>query len=80
LKVHEAEEFQDKLASFIQTLEATPDFLRDSAVKGIVEILKEIDSKADLQKQKSLINRISIDSVEKWETICKIGAFLKEHS
>jgi hypothetical protein len=61
-------------------LEATPDFSRDSAVKRIVEILKGIHSKADLKQQERLINRISIDSVEKWETLYKIGAFLKEHS
>ena len=80
IKEREAEKFYPKLNSFIKTLEMDSDFLKDHALKKIVEILKEINSKADLKKQKSLMNRIAIDSVQKWETINKIGAFLKEHS
>lgn len=72
-------EFQNEIKSHISTLETSSEYPKDTALKRIVEILKEINTKSDLKKQKGLINRIALDSVENWETIKTIGEFLKTH-
>ena len=64
----------------INTLETSSEYKKDIALKRIVEILNGINSKSDLKKQKSLINRIALDSVENWNTINIIGDFLKTHT
>jgi hypothetical protein len=61
-------------------LKDLPEYRKDLALNQIVEILKVVESKSDLKKQKSLINRIALDSVENWTTINKIGEFLNNHT
>lgn len=72
-------QFQNEIKSHIKILETTSEYPKDVALKRIVEILKEIKTKSDLKKQKDLINRIALDSVENWETINRIGEFLKTY-
>lgn len=76
MKIQEAEKFQNELKEHINTLLILPEYQSDIALQRIVEILNEINSKSELKKQKSLINRIALDSVENWEIIEIIGAFL----
>ena len=85
LKIHpkmslqEVTEFQNEIKSHIKLLETTAEYPKDYALKRVVEILKEVNTKSDLKRQKELINRIAIDGVENWETIKKIGEFLKAY-
>jgi hypothetical protein len=69
--------FEEKLQEFTHFLVTTKEYQSDVALQRVVEILKESKTERDLKKNVSLINRISIDSVENWDTINKIGAFLK---
>ncbi|MDI6051336.1 hypothetical protein QLS31_16025 [Flavobacterium sp. XS2P24] len=79
MSLEEVMEFQNEIKSHIKMLETSAEYSKDYALKRIVEILNEVDTKSDLKKQKELINRIAIDSVENWETIKKIGEFLKTY-
>ena len=79
MSLEEVMEFQNEIKSHIKMLETSAEYPKDYALKRIVEILNEVDTKSDLKKQKELINRIAIDSVENWETIKKIGEFLKTY-
>ena len=72
-------EFKNAIKSHIKILEDSPEYPKDIALKRIVEILKVIKAESDLKKQKDLINRIAIDSVENWKTINTISEFLKTH-
>ncbi len=72
-------QFQSEIKSHIKILESSFEYPEDNALKRIVEILKEIKTKSDLKKRKDLINRIALDSVENWETINRIGEFLKTY-
>lgn len=72
--------FEEKLQEFTQSLVTTKEYQSDVALQRVVEILKETKTERELKKNVSLINRISIDSVENWETINKIGAFLKPYT
>ena len=76
----ETEKFQEVLKVHINMLKDLPEYRKDLALNRIVEILKEIESKSDLKKQKSLIYRIALDCVENWTTINKIGEFLNNHT
>ena len=79
MSLEEDIEFKNAIRSHIKTLEDSLEYPKDIALKHIVEILKVIKTKSDLKKQKDLINRIAIDSVENWKTINTIGEFLKTH-
>ncbi|HJS00636.1 MAG TPA: hypothetical protein VJ780_06845 [Flavobacterium sp.] len=76
----ETEKFQEALKVHINSLKNLPEYNKDIALKRIVEILGKIDSKSDLKKQKNLINRIAIDSVENWTVINKIVEFLNNNT
>jgi hypothetical protein len=79
MEIQETEKFQNELKEHINTLKTLPEYRNDIALKRIVEILNEINSKSDLKKQKSPINHIALDSVENWEIITLIGKFLNTH-
>ncbi|MNR05612.1 hypothetical protein D3C85_1216540 [compost metagenome] len=79
MSLEEDIEFKNAIKSHIKILEDSPEYPKDIALQHIVEILKVIKTKSDLKKQKDLINRIAIDSVENWKTINTIGEFLKTH-
>ena len=79
MSLEEVTEFQKEIKSHIKLLESSAEYPKDYALKRVVEILKEVNTKSDLKRQKDLINRIALDSVENWETIKKIGEFLKTH-
>lgn len=79
MSLEETNQFLNEVKSHINLLETSTEYPNDIALKRIVEILKEINTKSDLKKQKDLINRIALDSVENWETIKAIGEFLKAH-
>lgn len=72
--------FQETLQTHINSLQERPDFNEDMALRRIVELLKEVKSQSDLQHQKSLISRIAIDSVQSWDTINFISAFLTSNT
>ena len=72
-------EFKNALKLHIKSLEDSPEYPKDPALKQIVKMLKVIETKAELKKQKALINHIAIDSVESWKTINLIGEFLKSN-
>ena len=76
----ESNQFLVEIKSVIYQLETSTEYSKDLALKRIVEILKSINTKSDLRRQKDLINRIAIDSVENWESIKKIGEFIKYNS
>ena len=80
MKIEETEKFQIELKKHVNTLETSSEYGKDIALKRIVEILNGINSKSELKKQKSLINRIALDSVENWNTINIIGNFLNTHT
>jgi len=72
--------FQETLQTHINSLQERPDFNEDMALRRIVELLKEVKSQSDLQQQKSLISRIAIDSVQNWDIINIISAFLTSNT
>lgn len=80
MKIEETKKFQIELKKHVNTLETSSEYGKDIALKRIVEILKGIKSKSELKKEKSLINRIALDSVENWNTINIIGDFLDTHT
>ncbi len=73
-------DFKDDLQNHITILEQLPDFSKDMALRRVVELLKGVKSKGELQQQKSLISRISIDSIESWDTVNLISSFLASHT
>ena len=79
MSLEEITEFQNEIKSHIKLLESSTEYPKDFALKRVVEILKEVNTKSDLKRQKELINRIALDGVENWETIKEIGEFLKTH-
>ena len=80
MKIEETQKFQIELKKHVNTLETSSEYGKDIALKRIVGILNGINSKSELKKQKSLINRIALDSVENWNTINVIGEFLNTHT
>ena len=72
--------FQEDLNEYIAILEQRPDFGSDIALRHVVEILKEVKNEKELRKQKDLISRIAIDSIENWDTINLISTFIKSHA
>lgn len=55
--------FNERLIELITNLETENLKQKDQALSRIVEILKTIETLKDLKREKSLINRIVIDSV-----------------
>ena len=55
--------FNERLIELITNLETENLKLKDQALSSIVEILKTIETIKDLKREKSLIDRIVIDSV-----------------
>jgi hypothetical protein len=80
MRVEETEKFQNELNAHINILENLPQYQTDIALKRIVKLLNEITSKSDLKKQKNLINRITLDSVENWKIINVILEFINTHT
>jgi hypothetical protein len=78
--ITETMNFQQDLNEHIAILEQLPDFNSDIALRRVVEILKEVKNEKELRKQEGLISRIAIDSIEDWDTINLISAFLKSHT
>ncbi len=72
--------FAEKLEEFIHFLETTEEYAKDMALQRVVKIMKETKTQTELTKSISLINRISLDSVENWATVEKITSFLKSIS
>jgi len=79
MSLEENIEFKNAIKSHIKILEDSLEYPKDIALQHIVKILKVTKTKSDLKKQKDLINRISIDSVQNWKIINTIGEFLKTH-
>ncbi len=52
MKIEETEKFQIELKKLVNTLETSSEYGKDIALKRIVEILNEINSKSELKKQK----------------------------
>ena len=73
-------DFQEKLEAHIALLENRPDYESDSAFKQVVALLKQIKTRAELNTQKSLINRLSSDSIADFETIGIIQDFIQKHT
>ena len=61
--------FSEKKKYLLKSITESKEFEKDIALKRIVEIIKPIESEKAFKKNKKLINRIAIDSVENWDTI-----------
>ena len=68
--------FQEKLQIHIESLEKLSGFKEDMALRQVVEQLKQVRTQNDLKRYESSIRRISIDSIQNWETINIISEFL----
>ena len=68
--------FSENKEKVIEKLKTSTTYKNDIALKRIVEILEEIKTINELNKNKDLINRIAIDSVEDWENINLISEFV----
>jgi len=69
--------FEQQKIKFIETLTESKEYNKDFALQRIVEIIKPITSLKTFKKEKELIHRIAIDSVENWSTIELILNFPK---
>jgi len=72
--------FNEHKIELIYKAENTPEFKKDIALQRVVEILKSIDSIKMLKKEKGLIDRICVDSVENWDTIELILSFTANYA
>lgn len=72
--------FNEHKIELIKNVENTPEFRMDTALQRVVEILKSIDSVKTLKKEKGLIDRICVDSVENWDTIENILSFTSNYA
>ncbi len=72
--------FENRLEAHIVSLQQRPDFNEDMALRHVVELLKQIKSQDDLQRQKDLIVRIAIDSIQSSDTMNLIAAFLTSNT
>ncbi|MHB0756864.1 hypothetical protein [Polaribacter sp. M15] len=61
--------FEEQKIKFIEILTESKEYNKDVALQRIVEIIKSINTLKVFKKEKKLINRIAIDSVENWNTI-----------
>lgn len=61
--------FSENKEKAIEKLKTSTTYKNDIALKRIIEILEEIKTINELNKNKDLINRIAIDSVEDWKNI-----------
>lgn len=68
--------FTENKDKIIEKLKTSTTYKNDIALKRIVEILEEIKTSNELDKDKDLINRIAIDCVEDWENINLISEFI----
>jgi hypothetical protein len=57
-----------RVGELIKQIKETTGICKDSALQRVVVLLKSIDSVETLRKEKGLIDRICIDSVENWDT------------
>jgi hypothetical protein len=73
-------EFNDDLKKLTDTLQQRDDYSTDPALKRVVDILKNVTSQSEFSIQQNLINRITIDGVESWETIQLISSFMTRYS
>ena len=71
--------FIEKKINLIENLKNTSEFSKDVALQRVVELLNNVNSVRELKREKGLINRISIDSIENWERINKIGSFIDKN-
>jgi len=71
--------FIENKLDLLNHLKRTKEFPRDVALQRVVELLNELNTIKELKKEKGLINRICIDSVENWESINMIGYFINNH-
>ena len=60
--------FEDKKYRLIRRIEKTGELSKDSALKRVVQLIKTIETVEELYVKKELINRISLDSVQNWDT------------
>ena len=72
--------FNEHKIELINKVVKTPEFKKDIALQRVVEFLKPIDSIKMLKKEKGLINRICVDSVENWDTIELILSFTSNYT
>jgi len=72
--------FNEHKIELINKAENTPEFKKDIALQRVVKILKTIDSIKMLKKEKGLIDRICVDSVENWDTIELILSFTANYA
>ena len=61
--------FEEQKIKFVEILTESKEYNKDAALQRIVEIIKSINTLKVFKKEKKLINRIAIDSVENWNTI-----------
>jgi hypothetical protein len=53
---------------------------KDQAINRVVEILKQIENIKELKKQKSLINRIAVDGIERLDLAAIVVEFTNKHT
>ncbi|CAA0237807.1 hypothetical protein NACSLCCMFF_540017 [Tenacibaculum maritimum] len=70
--------FEQQKIKLIEILTKSKKYNKNIALQRIVEIIEPIHSSKVLKKEKDLINRIAIDSVENWDTIELILNFPKK--
>ena len=61
--------FEEQKIKFIEILTESKEYNKDVALQRIVEVIKSINTLKVFKKEKKLIHRIAIDSVENWNTI-----------
>ena len=68
--------FQENKDFLFEKLKSSTTYKKDIALKRIIEILEQIQTISELNKNKDLINRMAIDSVEDWNNINHIAEFV----
>ncbi len=72
--------FKENIIELINKLEIENTKAKDIALNKVIEILKTIDNLSDLKKEKGLIVRIVIDSVENMETGNTVLTFINNYT
>ena len=72
--------FSDRLSSFISRLEEKNKIENDPSLQSIIRIFKSVNTINDLKKEKSLIDRIAIDSIRDKDTTEEILVFTMSYT
>ncbi|NVK52754.1 MAG: hypothetical protein HWD85_07445 [Flavobacteriaceae bacterium] len=71
--------FNQNKFHIINELKQASDFKKDLALQRVVKVIEKTNNSKELKKERSLINRISIDGVLEWKNINKILQFIENN-